>query len=53
VKDQEHMQLFDLVEDPYETTNLVEESSYNDELDRLNKSMFEQLEQFNDTIWVK
>jgi arylsulfatase A-like enzyme len=53
VNDQEHMQLFDLIEDPYETTNLVVESFYSGELDRLNKSMFEQLKQFNDTIWVK
>jgi arylsulfatase A-like enzyme len=53
VNDQEHIQLFDLAEDPYETINLVEESSYAAALDRLNKSMFEQLEQFNDTIWVK
>ncbi len=53
VNDQEHTQLFDLVEDPFETTNLVDESSYAAELDRLNKSLFEQLEQFNDTIWIK
>jgi len=53
VNDQEHMQLFDLEKDPYETNNLVEESSYGNELDRLNKSLFEQLELFNDTIWVK
>ena len=53
VNDQEHKQLFDLLEDPYETKNLVEESSYNTELDRLNKSLFEQMRQFNDTIWVE
>lgn len=53
VNDQEHWQLFDLAKDPYETRNLVEEASYSNELDRLNKSLFEQMKQFNDTIWVK
>ena len=53
VNDMEHMQLFDLVKDPYETNNQAGESSYDTELERLNTSLFEQLEQFNDTIWVK
>lgn len=53
VHDQEHTQLFDLINDPYETVNLVDQESYTNELDRLNKSLFEQLKQYNDTIWVK
>ena len=53
VNDEEHVQLFDLTEDPFETENLVGEDTYSAVLDRLNKSLFEQLKQFNDTIWVE
>jgi arylsulfatase A-like enzyme len=53
VNEEEHVQLFDLTEDPFETENLVGEDTYRAVLDRLNNSLFAQLKQFNDTIWVE
>jgi arylsulfatase A-like enzyme len=53
VNDERQTQLFDLINDPYEITDLSENTDYQDEILRLEAKLAEQLKLFNDTLWVE
>ena len=52
MNDVRHTQLFDLVNDPFETSNLTENMEYADERMKLDQKLSEQLKLLNDTIWI-
>jgi arylsulfatase A-like enzyme len=52
VNDIRHTQLFDLVNDPFEISNLSENIEYADERMKLDQKLTEQLKLLNDTIWI-
>ena len=52
VKGVRHTQLFDLENDPWETTNLIEKKKYKSEVKRLEKAMTELLVEYNDKGWI-
>ena len=51
VKGERHTQLFDLKNDPWETTNLIDNKKYKKEVARLQAAMSKLLVDYNDTTW--
>lgn len=52
VKGEKHLQLFDLANDPWETTNLIENKKYKREVKTLEAAMDVMLVEFNDDKWT-
>ena len=52
VKGVRHVQLFDLEQDPYETSNLAGDINYEEDLLRLDENLDEQLLLLKDTLWT-
>ena len=51
VKGTKNQQLFDLLNDPFETTNLMNTDSLKSTLTLLEDALTKQLEKYNDTVW--